>query len=180
MLRSRVSKRYAKALFELAREKDILTRVEDDLRGLLEEYEQSDKLQILLHSPVIQVSEKKKFLKEFFENKVHPVTFNLLLLLLEKNREGILPQIAERFMELQDEAQGILRGQLITAHPFSEKQLAEAKEKLDHLTQKNVILSQEIDAGLIGGFIIRMQDTVIDSSLRHQLSKMHESMIAGK
>lgn len=180
MVRSRVSKRYARALFEFVEEGEQLEIVEKDLSELKKNYETSDEFLTLLESPVIHTSEKKRVFGDLFRKKFHTKTLNFLDLLLDKNREALLPQIIEDFLMLLDEKKGVIRGQLFTAYPFHDNQLKSLKTRLDKITGKNVILVQKVNSDLLGGFIVRMNDTVIDASLKNQLSKMWESLVSAE
>lgn len=179
MHETRVTIRYAKALFELAREENELARIEQDLKRLDQAVAGSAELRNLLFSPTIQSAEKWRVLQSLFLKELHPVTLRFLQLLTEKNREGLLAFIIRRFMQLLDEYRGILRGQLITAYPFAKQQLATLKKKLDERTGKDVHLEERIDPDLLGGFIIRLNDTVIDTSIRNQLQKMRSRLVSG-
>ena len=86
MVGSRVTRRYAKALFDWAQEKNLLVEVEKDLRALNGIFEKSVDLRSLLDSLVIQKSEKKQVVEKLFKEKLHPLTFQFLNLLLEKKK----------------------------------------------------------------------------------------------
>jgi F-type H+-transporting ATPase subunit delta len=175
---TRVSRRYARALFELAQEKNQLDRIAQDLKFLENIYHESKDFTVILDSPVIHNAEKKKIFADLFEAKVHALTSHFLNLLLEKNRESLLPGIIHLFMEILDESKGIVRGQLLTAYPFTDIQLESLKSRLDRLTGKNVVLQQSIEEQLLGGFIVRMDDKVIDNSILNQLSQLRENLIS--
>lgn len=177
---SRVTKRYAKALFEAAQASDQIDQIENDLNLVKEVIEKSPDFSVLLQSPVIGSAEKRKIFRQMFEKKLPPLSFNFLNLLLDKGREKILPEIIGYFFRLIDESRGIIRGQLLSAHPLSVTQLEGLKKHLDRITGKNVQLNQQVDPSLIGGFVVRMDDTVIDSSIKNQLVKMKEYMISNK
>ncbi len=178
MIGSRVTKRYAKALFELAQQEGLLKQVENDLNTVFGVYEKSPEFRTLLQSPIIQAAEKKQVVIRFFKEKLQPVSFNFLLLLIKKGRENILPDAIHQFMDFLDEANGVLRGKVSAARALSDEQLAALKGKLDRISGKKVVLQQEVDANLLGGFVVRMQDTVIDVSLRSQLSRLKEHMVS--
>jgi len=179
LIGTRVTIRYAKALFELAKEKAILDNVEKDLNRIQRVIDVSEKFQMMLVSPVIGADEKRRVLDNLFRKQLHPITFHFLNLLIDKKRENLLPIIINQFMKLLDEDRGILRGKLITAYKFTKTQMRLLKEKLDKITKKNVVLEQVVDPGLLGGFIVRLEDTVIDTSLKNQLVKIRESLISG-
>jgi F-type H+-transporting ATPase subunit delta len=133
---------------------------------------------MLLSSPIIHTSEKKDVFEQLFQKKVHALTYDFLILLLDKNREEWLPSIIDFFMKLSDEARGIIRAQLVTAYKFAGEQLKALKKQLDVFSGKNVVLVQQVDESLLGGFVVRLDDTVIDTSLRNQLAKLRESMVS--
>jgi len=177
---TRVTRRYAKALFELAEEQNLLSQVEHDLNSIKLVCDSSEEFGLILESPVIDVAEKKEVFARLFKDRVHPVTFRFLELLVEKNRENLLPLIIDRFLNLLDEARGIVRGQLFTAHPFTEQQLVALKKRLNRITGKEVVLHQSVKPELLGGFIIQMNDTVIDTSLKNQLIKLRDRLVYGE
>ena len=155
----------------------MLERVEQDLTMILDTYNKSSDLPMLLMSPIIQTRDKKQVLQSIFKPTVHKLTFDFLMLLLEKNREENLPEIISYFMKFLDESRGILRGQLISAHPFSSEQKSALVNQIEKHTGKQILIEEKLDASLIGGFVVRMEDTVIDNSIKNQLQRMHQSLI---
>jgi len=177
VIRSRVAKRYALALFEAALDANKLDVVESDLHLIEQEYQQVDDFQKLINSPVISNTVKRTVITELFQNRLDAMTFDMLVLIIEKNREKYLPGVITYFRELLDAHRGILRADLYSVIPLSESQLHHLKKRLDALTGKDVIITQHIDPELLGGFRIRIKDTVFDSSLKHQLEKLRENLI---
>jgi len=174
---SRVTRRYAKALFDLAQEQNILDQIESDMILMQRILADSGDLGALLHSPIIQVVEKRRLLSEIFKGKVNKVTFDFINLLLDKNREELLSGIITYFFLYLDESKGILRGDLLTAYVLSDPQKTALKKQLDRITGKDVLLREKVDSSLIGGFIVRLDDTVIDTSIKNQLDKMREKLM---
>jgi F-type H+-transporting ATPase subunit delta len=173
----RVTRRYAKALFHLAREQKVLEQVESDMANVREIAEESPEFSVLLQSPIIQVQEKRQIISEIFKGKIHQLSYDFLNLLLDKNREDLLSGIITHFLEYIDELRGILRGDLRAAYPLSDQQKESLKDQLDRITGKNVIINEQIDSTLIGGFVIKMEDTVIDASIKNQLNKLRETLL---
>jgi F-type H+-transporting ATPase subunit delta len=174
---SRVTRRYAKALFELAQDENILDAVENDLKMIMAAYQKSSDLPLLLESPIIPTREKRVALDKLFKQHVQQVTYDFLMLLLDKNREENLPEIIDHYMKSLDEYRGIVRGKLLTAHPFNESQKKALSDKLSEQTGKKILMEEEIDQSLIGGFVVRLEDTVIDTSLKNQLDKLRQNLI---
>ena len=177
MIGSRVIRRYAKALFQLASEQHALEQIESDMSSVQRMIEKSKELAAILQSPVIQAKEKQQVLSELFKGKIHELSYDFLKLLLDKNREEFLPGIITYFLKIIDESKGVLRGDLKAAYPLSNEQKKSLKSQLDRITGKNVIINEQIDSTLIGGFIIRMEDTVIDASIKNQLDKLRETLL---
>ena len=174
---NRVAKRYAIALFEGAKEQQLLETVEEQVKILDSTYRSVEAFRQLIDSPVISNEEKLKIADQLFAKKLHPFVLNFLKLLIRKNREMLLPGIVAYFSELLDEHRGILRGVVYTVVPMTDKQLQALNERLNAMTGKTVILTQQVDASLIGGFVVQIKDMVIDNSIRHQLEKLKERLV---
>ncbi len=178
MKKSRVSRRYALALFQAAQEKKKLKPVEADVHMLQMAYHQSPEFRQLIDSPVISNRVKFDSIAAIFKTRLNSLTLSFLRLLVEKNREAELPDIISEFSRLLDDFRGVVRGEVISAVPMQSDQLAKLKQKLDSETGKNVVLKAKQDASLLGGFMVRLDDQVIDLSLRNQLQKMHQRLIS--
>ena len=108
---------------------------------------------------------------------VDPVTINFVQLLIHNGREHLLPEVMGFFEEILDDHLGIIRGEVHSVVPLTDVQLNELKGKLNKMTGKNILLTQTRDKKLLGGFVVKINDRVIDASLRNQLSKMSEYLI---
>ncbi len=176
-MHSRVARRYAQALFEVAVEKNQLTSVEVDLELLKQNYRKVEEFRTLMTSPVISNKEKQKVFTTLYKKRLQPLTFNFVSLLITKNREELLEQMFLEFADLLDEHRGIVRGEVYSVVPLSTAQISGLKKYLDKSTQKNVVLSQQIDKSLLGGFVVKINDLVYDTSLRNQLSSLRERLV---
>lgn len=172
MKRSRVAKRYAQALFETAKDQNALEQVQEDVATLQKEYEEVEEFKHLIDSPVISNEVKLKTFSSLFQERLHPITFRFITLLINKNREGLLPAVATHFHELLDEYQGVVRGVVETVLPLSDEQLNKLQAQLHTRIGKDVLLSQRVDKNLLGGLRVVVQDLVFDASLRQQLNKI--------
>lgn len=177
MIRSRVAKRYARALFEVALEKKQLELVEADLRSLKENYEQSQQFSALIDSPVISTEAKQQVFSTSFNKHLQDITFRFVTLLISKNREMLLMQIVEEFGELLDQHRGIVRGDVYSVTPLSDEQVKNLVAQLNRMTGKNVVITPHLDKSLLGGIVIKLQDRVFDASLRNKLEKLRQNLI---
>jgi len=175
--RSRASKRYAQALFKEGKEKNKLDFLKEDLVHLGKIYAESDEFRKLINSPVIPKEIKKKSFADAFKDILDPLTYNFVVLLIESSREELLSDVIDNFSRALDDYYGILRGKVFSVTSLSVEQLDSLKKKLDKMTDKDVILSQETDKSILGGFIVKINDRIIDASLRNQLAKMGEYLV---
>ena len=175
---NRVAKRYAKAIFELASEKNILNTVEKDFVFLSKLIAESPALNQLLANPLIIEEKKITVLKQVIGQKINTLTFDFLQLLAAKRRLKILPAVLENFRQMMLEHRNIVEGELISAVELDQKQIAAIKSQLEQSLGKNVELRSIIQPEIIGGFVVRVQDVVIDNSIRLQLDKLREKLTA--
>ena len=175
---SRVAKRYAKALFALAKEESLLDEIGNDLALISTLNKQSDDFGLLLSNPIINDKDKLKVLQDMFQGKVQKLTLNFLNLLSEKRRISFLPQAAEEFRLMMLDNAGEVEGELISAQKLSQEQIDKIRAKVEHITGKTVSLAEKVDKTVIGGFIVKVEDWVLDNSIRYQLVKLREQLAA--
>jgi len=177
VIKSRVAKRYARALFEFALDNNQLESAAADLDLLDAALRDSPEFRRLIDSPVISNQAKQAAFSALFKDRLQADTFKFVSFLIAKNREAVLPDIVAEFRDLLDEHRGILRGEVSSVMPLSELQLHNLKERLNRLTGKNVLITQHTDPNLLGGLVVRIRDTVYDASLRNKLEKLRQSLV---
>ncbi len=167
MLRDPAAKRYAQAAFELARDKSELEVWERDLSALGEAL-MTPGAMAFLASRHVPDEGKQDFLRRVIGQPA-PLVSNLLRLLSEKNRLGLLPQIIEAFQRLVDEERGIAHAQVVTAVPMSGDEQAAIARRLSELTGKQVQIEAREDPEILGGLVARIGDRLIDGSTKTKL-----------
>jgi F-type H+-transporting ATPase subunit delta len=176
---SRVANRYSKALFEMALGQNKLDVVEKDMNGIRSLLDDSTDFRQLVENPLIQARSKERLLGELFEGRVDALTRNFLVLLTQKKRTENLPEIIVRFFQRVDQHRGVVKGEIYSAHPLSEDQVAKIRTRMDGLTGKKVELDSKVDADLIGGFVVKLNDTVYDLSVKGHLDRLREQLVFG-
>ena len=176
---SRVAIRYSKALFELALEQNLIEDVRADLEMIQEICKTNPEFQYTLNNPLIEEKVRSKVLEELLENNVNSLTYNFLQLLSRKRRSGFLLEMIDNYLQRVLDHQGILSCLLISSRPVETDQTEVIKNKIEVLTGKSVIFTPQIDDSVIGGFIVKIKDTVIDLSIKTQLEKMRTRLIHG-
>jgi F-type H+-transporting ATPase subunit delta len=178
MNESRISVRYAKALFQSALEKDILDRVNQDMIRVKEISSLPD-VKTILTNPVIRPSRKSTILHGLFEGDLHQLSMGLIDLAVKNGRERYIPSIARVFIHETKNYKGITESALTTAvkvDPEIKKQVSSLIEKLFNT---RVDLKENIDESIIGGFILKVDDNYIDASVRTKLRKIRAELVSG-
>lgn len=152
----------------------VMERLTHDMQNFKETIEQSPEFRNFLINPVIKEEQKKKILKSMFEKKVSAETVQFLEFLCQKRRENILSEIVEAFLDLRNEQLGLVNAEVVSVVDLRADQVEALKMKLKTLTGKTPQLTFRKDPNLIGGFLVRVEDTVIDGSVRRQLEKLRE------
>jgi F-type H+-transporting ATPase subunit delta len=176
---SRIAIRYSKALFDLALEENLIDEIHSDLEQIKEVCVSNPEFQNALINPLIDNRLKTTILKEIFENELHALTFKFLALLSKKKRLGFLLEMIEHYLEKVLEYKGVLSGLLISAGSLDPVQIDSIRNKFESITGKSVILSEHTDKSVIGGFIVKIKDTVVDWSIKTQLDKLRTRLVHG-
>jgi F-type H+-transporting ATPase subunit delta len=169
----RLSARYAKAILDLAIEKGQLENVYSDMLFLQSVCRMSKDFVNMLRSPIVNADKKGKVLDAVTAGKVSPLTVAFYKLLLAKEREGHLPEIATAFIAQYKAYKGIEIVKLTTAVPVGEnvKQEILARIKDGHDLQ-HIELDTSVREELIGGFILEIGDRMVDASVAHELHEI--------
>lgn len=170
MAEPRIAYRYAKSLIDLAREQKTLDKAFADMELILKTINDSREFSVLLKSPVINTDKKISILKELYAGKLTDISLTFFNLLAKKKREKYIPEIAASFVAQYKAEKGIKIAEVSTPVALSE----EAKKKiLDIVAGKTglkVELVEKINPSLIGGFILRVDDNQVDTSISSQIT----------
>ncbi len=168
----RIARRYAKAIVSLASDTNKLEEVKADMESFLSVSESNRDFELMLNSPIVPQEKKISILKAIFDGKVSEISLNLFRLLSEKKREAYLTAIATEFLNQYNELKGIVVATLYTAAAVGTSIKNSAKQLVEKGTGKQVILNEVIQEDLIGGYILRVEDIQLDTSVKSQLNKL--------
>ncbi len=172
MQESRAASRYAKSLLQLAQEKNVLDSVVQDMNLFAKICEENRALVSTLKSPIIGRDKKQAILKKIFEGKINALTVSFFDIIVRKNREGELPQIAQEFKAQYRVLKGILSGEVVTPFPLTEDLKKQFKGIVAEAYGKDVELKEKVSQDIIGGFILKVGDKQIDESVKSKLQKI--------
>jgi F-type H+-transporting ATPase subunit delta len=170
----RISYRYANSLMQLAEEKNILKKISDDAELIFNTLNSSKELRSIMKSPVIKTDNKKSLLTKIFDKKITTDSLNFLIFVVEKNREVILFDIFKEFLSLVDKKNNVVRAKIVSAVDLDSKLKLKMVGDLEKKSNKKIVADYNLDPNLIGGFIVQIEDTVYDASVKHQLSLLRK------
>jgi F-type H+-transporting ATPase subunit delta len=170
---SNISKRYARAFFDIAGEEKKLEQYYDELHQFSSVIAQNKDLGGFLANPIFEQESKKKVLEKIIGKlSLSPMTINFLKLLIDKKRIDVLPDIETCYRQLMDETLQKVRVTVKTAFPLSGEMQSYIASSLKQMTGKSVDVTVEDDKNLLGGIVIGVGDTLYDGSIKSQLNNM--------
>lgn len=182
MTGSVAARRYAKALFDLARQsgKDVMETTGNDVANFASLVRASTELANFFRDPVFSSEEKHNVTAALAEQAgTGTLVRNFLSLLADKHRLELIEGIAEEYQTLMDVEQGILRGELVSAVPLDEKAQSKVRSQLEKKAGQTLVLDFAVDKALLGGMLLKIGDNVMDASLRTQLSLLKDTIKRG-
>ncbi len=167
-----VAFRYAKSLIELAEEKGITETVHKDMILFDQVCNENRAFELALKSPVVKHLQKLSILKAIFKDKINPMTLSIFEIITNKNREAILPSLANEFLRQYDILKNNITAEVTTVSALTDAQRKEFGALVAKATGKNVNLKESVNSELIGGYILRVGDKQVDSSIRRKLNDL--------
>ena len=184
MMRGSLPRRYARAVIEIAKEegleKNLIDRFGQELEGLSAVLSKIPQILETLSSEWFDFSERLNAVEEIARKAgYHPLIKNFLMLLVKKNRIGLLPDISREYRRYHDEILGIVRVGVATPQAPERGLLEKIDRILSEKLSKKVISRGDADPGMIGGLILKLNHTIYDGSIRRELERMREQMLKG-
>ena len=174
MANDEIAKRYASAIYNIAKSSESINEVREVLNVLLENYEEEEEFRKILEDPLKKFPEKEKFLEKSF-NHVSSEALGIVKYIVRKQRLSLIGDIKEYFLKLYYEENNKLPITAIFAKELSEKQRDLLVQKLEKKYGKKVVLDLKVDKGIIGGGILRIGNEVIDGSIKNQIDEIKKN-----
>jgi len=171
---SRVVKRYAGAIFELAQKHGDLDQTFAGLQGVRDAFKSNPQLMVTLLHPRVSQVKKEDILRRLFGNQFKREVLHLLLLMVRKDRTAQIPYIAAEFDRLLQLHRKEADGEVISAVPLSDAQTSLLVQQLHDITGFKVNLQKKVDPSLLGGLVVRVGDHMINSSVANKLNLLKE------
>ena len=173
--------RYARALFDVTQgEGQDLVQTERDLSAFAHVITGNESLQRALINPAIPASRKRAVVQELISRAgaLQAAVVKLLLLLAERDRLAIVPDVAQAFVNRLMDYQKVVRAEIVTAVALSPERVAALADELTRATGRNVQVATRVDESIIGGAVAKIGSTVYDGSITRQLERMIETLVS--
>ena len=166
---------YARALFEAAKEHDVLDRVRDELGEFAEALEDNRSLQVFLFSPYFSSDEKREGVKKIVSD-ADERTVNFLELLAERHRMPAIFRIKREFDALWADENQLLPVTVTSAVELDEGLVQDIGKRIQEQTGRKVELSSNVDPDVLGGLMVRVGNVVLDSTVRNRLERLRKQV----
>ena len=164
---------YAEAFLQVADSRQEVDQVVDQAKAVLNLWNQSPELREAMASPVLEVEAKKAAIEKLFADQLTPSFLNLLKLLADRQRIGILDAVLDRTLELYREQRNIALATVTSATALNEEQQEELSKKVQAVAgTEKLEINLTVDPDLIGGFVVKVGSKVIDASLAGQVRRL--------
>ena len=170
------ARRYAQAVFQIARENDELDTWLDDL-ALLARSLEDEGLARFLNAPQVPVPRKTEVIRSAVGDSVGPLAANLMALLAARNIVSLLPSVADQYQALLDAHQGIERAEVTSAVSLTDEEQHRIEGLLEDIAGKQIKLTSRVEPSVLGGLVARVGDRVIDGSIKTRLQAMRRELV---
>lgn len=168
----RVAVRYAKALFELVLEKDLVEEVYADMMLINDVFKSNKEFRLVMANPVVRTDKKLSILHQIFGDHLQKISILFLDIITKSGRENIIMQISEQYIEFYKKHKGIITTSLKTVIKIDDDIRTQLIELLEKQTGAKIDLIEGIDESLIGGFVFKYDNLEYDASIRKQIQQM--------
>jgi F-type H+-transporting ATPase subunit delta len=169
--------RYARALLDVVIKEGNPEQVDQELATLARLFAGNAELQKALANPAVPVAAKRKVIESLVARSTPtPALGKLLLMLADRDRLGLIPELAAVYRERLMEHHQVVNAELTTAVPLPTERVAQFEKRIAAATGRRVIMTASVDPALIGGAVARVGSIVYDGSIATQLAKMRERL----
>lgn len=177
---SGLARRYARALLDVATQRDAQDGVGSELAVLATLFREDPVLRRTLTDPLVPQKRREEVLTALVEAaQLREETAETLRQMLAHDRMARVPEVEVAYGRLLDERRGIVEVDVETAAPLDDAQREHLRRALERLTGHEVRLEEEVDPDLLGGVVARVGDVVYDASVKGRLRQIREEMAAG-
>ena len=174
-----IARAYSEALFDVAKEKDELDEVQEQLAQFTDAMDSDRDLQVFFFSPYFSSQEKKEGIKKAISGG-NAELVNFLELLAEKHRMPALFQIRKRFDELWAKAKDRLEVTVTSAVPLDDAVVKSIGDEIEKKTGKTIDLNSRVDDAIIGGLVLQVGNRILDASISSRLDRLRREVATAR
>ena len=174
MIKSQVGRRYSKAIFEIAEEKNQVKEIYEMVNSAMVLYRTDKEFKNFILNPLIDSEQKKSVLNKIF-GKDNSDNLNILLYILDKGRMNCIKYIVAEYLKIYYRKNRILDVKATFTKELTDEQKKKLIDKLSQKTGKEINLEIKVDKDILGGGIIKIGDKIIDGSIRRELDNWRKS-----
>jgi len=167
---------YARSLFEVAQEQGKLDVVRDELGQITEALEENAELRLFFYSPYFSTDEKRDGLRRTVTD-ADPVMMNVLDILVENHRLPVLPRLRREYERRWREANNLLPVTVTSAVELDDAVVERIGDEIGRQTGRTVELTREVDPSIVGGFVVRVGNAILDASIKNRLDNLRKQIV---
>ena len=169
---------YSQALFELASEKNSINDIEVQVSAILGLIDKSKDFKDLIKDPTNKIEDQLKVINQISNQfKFNELLKKFLGFLISKRRFFYVEKILKDFIETCSKKRGEIKAELVSAKELSESEISNIKEELANNFSSKIKLNYKHDASLIGGLVVQVGSTMVDTSIKNKLQKIENGML---
>ena len=169
---------YAQALFELSSENNNLSEIEDQVKGILKMISENVEFQDLIKDPTNKIEELENVINLISEQfKFNQLLKKFMVFVISKRRFFYIEKILSDFLLICSNSRGEMHAEISSARDLNENEINKVKSELMETFGSNIKLNYKYDPSLIGGLIIKVGSTMIDTSIKNKLQQIEKKMI---
>jgi F-type H+-transporting ATPase subunit delta len=166
---------YARSLFEVAQEQQKLDLVREQIGQVADALEAGRELRLFFFSPYFSTEEKRDGLRRTVEG-ADPVVANTLDVLVENHRLPLIARIRREYDRLWEDANDLLPVVVTSAVALDDAVVERIGDEIGRQTGRHVQLTKEVDPSIVGGFVVRVGNAILDASIKSRLESLRKTI----
>jgi F-type H+-transporting ATPase subunit delta len=171
-----VHKRYAKALYDLAKDNQKVEKIEEEIQQIKDHFHGDTQLAKVLSQPRVHENEKLGILTKVFEGRISEEILGLITVILRKNRQQLLNQVFFEYLQLVKKGKNVSTAFITTAVPLSDEVKNKIHEKLKNTLNRDVEIQVNVNEELLGGMRVQIDHMVLDRSIKGRLDELKKAL----
>ena len=175
-----IARNYAETLLVLAGRAEDLRGWGKIMTDVSSAIEQNPTLRLFLESPKVSGTQKSEVIGKAFSDRMPRLMLRFLQTLIAHRRQMLIPEIAQEYLNLVDEAEGRIHARVTVAKETDDAERDAIAQHLSRMFGKQVVPHLSVDPSIMGGVVVHVGDTVLDGSVKKRLASLRRKMLTGR